>query len=75
MDDYRVYQDLTAKFVTFRIVSGLPTIRKLIPHRGPKASSSCFGRSPTTHPQHAFRITITLHCDFRGHSVDFAQLV
>ena len=28
-------------------------------------------RSPTTHPQQAFRITITLNCDFRGRTVDF----
>ena len=34
-----------------------------------------FGRSPTAHLQDAFRITITLHCDFQGRSVDFAQVV
>src|SRR6266852_4046308 len=58
-----------------RIASGLPTIRKLIPHPGPKASSSCFGRSPTAHPQQMFGITITLDRDFRGRTVDFAQVV
>src|SRR5258708_18735736 len=51
------------------------TIRKLSSHRGLKASPSWFGRSPTTHPQQVFRITITLHCDFRGRTVDFAQVV
>src|SRR6266436_6189995 len=51
------------------------TIRKLSSHCGLKASPSWFSRSPTTHPQHAFRITITLHCDFRGRTVDFAQVV
>src|SRR6266436_774721 len=40
--------------------------------RAPRLASS---RSPTTHSQHAFRITITLHCDFRGRTVDFAQVV
>ena len=29
LGDYRVYRDLTAQSVTFRITSGLPTIREL----------------------------------------------